>query len=55
MKNNSRIFFTPTEKSKKLEGVMRKVKRQVKRYREAEKAGKLRKATGADAAILFNV
>lgn len=55
MKNKSRIFYTPTEKSKQLDSVLRKVKRQVKNYREAKKTGKLRKVTSADSSSLFNV
>lgn len=51
MKKHKSIFFSPEEKARQLDSVMRKVKKQVKLYRKAETAGTLR--TSLEATKLF--
>jgi hypothetical protein len=47
--------FVPSKRASKMRVTLIKVKRQVRIYREAKSAGKLRHVTGADRAGLFNV
>jgi hypothetical protein len=55
MKKPKRIFFTPTEKSEKMEVVMRRVKLQVKKYRLAKRDGTVKKPLSSDSGQLFSV
>jgi hypothetical protein len=52
MSKSKAILFTPEERSKQLDPIMREVKKQVKRYKAAKKSGKLRKR---EKTLLFNV
>ena len=53
MKKVKPVLFTPEERSKQLEPILREVKKQVKQYHMAKKADTLRKAPGQE--YLFNI